>query len=164
VRTLRIALISLAIVLAASCGGSSSPKATDPATTAPATSTSAPKARAAYLAAGNALCKTMNARVARLANQGASAKNEAAVTDQATKILAETLAKLRKLPMPRGDETKLRAIYAKIDVILADAPKLSAALRADDQAAGQRIQVKLQQDSKVANDLSNAYGLTICGS
>jgi hypothetical protein len=102
--------------------------------------------------------------VAKLANQGASAKNEAAVTDQAAKILAETLAKLRRLPMPRGDETALRAIYAKIDVILADAPKLTAALRADDQAAGQHIQVKLQQDSKAANDLSKAYGLTICGS
>jgi hypothetical protein len=164
VRIFRITLISLAVVLAASCGGSSSPKAADSTTTAPAISTTVPKARAAYLAAGNALCKTMNARVAKLANQGASAKNEAAVTDQAAKILAETLAKLRRLPMPRGDETALRAIYAKIDVILADAPKLTAALRADDQAAGQHIQVKLQQDSKAANDLSKAYGLTICGS
>ena len=162
-RIFRITLISLAIVLAASCG-SSSPKAADPSTTAPSNSTTVPKARVAYLAAGNALCRTMNARVAKLTNRGASAKNEAALTDQAAKILAETLAKLRKLPMPRGDEAALRAIYAKIDVILADAPKLTAALRAEDQAAGQRIQVKLQQDSKAANDVSKAYGLSICGS
>ncbi len=162
-RIFRITLISLAIVLAASCG-SSSPKAAGPATTAPSSTTTVPKARAAYLAAGNALCRTMNARVAKLANRGTSAKNEAAVTDQAARILAETLAKLRKLPMPRGDEAALRAIYAKIDVILADAPKLTAALRAEDQAAGQHIQVKLQQDSKAANDLSKAYGLSICGS
>jgi hypothetical protein len=163
VRIFRITLVSLAIVLAASCGSSSSPKADGPTTTAPGSSTSVPKARVAYLAAGNALCRTMNARVAELANPGASAKNEAAVTDQAAKIIADTLDKLRRLPMPRGDEAALRAIYAKIDVIIADAPKLSAALRANDQAAGQRIQVKLQQDSKAANDLSKAYGLTICG-
>jgi hypothetical protein len=160
---LRITLISSAIVLAAACGSSS--KSTSPtATTAPQTSTSIPKARAAYIVSANGLCRAMNARVAKLVRKGTSTKNEAAVTDQAANILADTLRKLRKLPVPRGDEATVRAIYAKIDVILADAPKLSAALRVNDQAAGQHIQVKLQQDSKAANDLSNAYGLTVCGS
>jgi hypothetical protein len=159
----QISLISLAIVLVASCGGGSS-KADAPATTAaPTTSTSIPKARAAYITRANALCQTMNARVAKL-TKGASSKSEAALSDQAAKILSETLQKLRKLPQPPGDEAALRAIYTKIDVIIADAPKLSAALRADDQATGQRVQVKLQQESDEANALSKAYGLSVCGS
>jgi hypothetical protein len=160
---MQVSLLSLALVLVASCGGGSS-KADAPATTAaPTTATTIPKARAAYIARANALCRTMNARVAKL-TKGASSKNEAALTDRAAKILSETLQQLRQVPTPPGDEASVRAIYAKIDVILADAPKLSAALRADDQATGQRVQVKLQQDSQEANALSKAYGLSVCGS
>ena len=162
-RSLRLMLIAPAIVLAAACGSSAKSSGSSPTTTL-SSSTTVPKERAAYLAAGNALCTTMNAKVAKLANPGSSAAKEAAVTDQAAKIFADTFNKVRKLPTPPGDEATVRALYAKIDAMLADAPSLSAALRANDQAAGQRAQVQLQKDTELANAASNAYGLTVCGS
>ena len=162
-RSLRRTLIPLAMLLAAACGSSAKSSDSTPSTTKPS-ATTVPKGRAAYLAAGNALCKTMNAKVAALPDPGSSASKEAAVNDQAAKIVADTLAKLRKLPIPPGDEATVRAIYTKVDVIIADAPSLSAALRADDQAAGQRAQVKLQKDTDAANAASTAYGLKVCAS
>ena len=177
----RVALFPLALLVVASCAGGGSAakaKATSPSsTTASATSstvapTTAPAAgppvvvsaaKRAYIAAADAICDTMNKRVAALADPGDDPTKQAKVTDQTAVIVADTLRQLRTLPVPPGEATAVAAIYAKVDRLLTDSAKLSAAIRANDQVAAQNDETALQTDSAAANAASNTYGLTVCG-
>jgi hypothetical protein len=106
----------------------------------------------------------MNARTGALANPGSDPAKQADVTDQAAAITSETLGKLRALPVPAGEKAAVQAIYSKVALIVTDAARLSSALRAGNQAAAQRANTTLEADAKAANEVSNAYGLTVCGS
>jgi hypothetical protein len=161
-----LAAVVATVVMAAACGSSS--KSSTPSsvttTTTAHSATAFPKSRQAYLSAGNAICKAMNTQMEDLPDPGSSATKEAAVLVQSATIINDALRSLRKLPVPPGDQATVAAIFAKVDVVAADTKKLAATLKTNDQAAGQRAQAKLQQDSQTANAASNAYGLTVCGS
>jgi hypothetical protein len=165
--TLRFALVVLGVVAVSSCdGGSSKSAASSQATTTtrPTTSTSVVMTKASYVARANAICKTMNTQIAALGSPPSDPMAQAELNDKAITITTETLRKLRALPVPPGDAAALVAVYAKVDVVLADASRLSNALRSNDHVAAQRGQTKLAADSDAANAASNAYGLTVCGS
>ena len=178
----RLALLPLALLVVASCAGGGSDnkaKATPPpssTTTSASSSTAAPTtaptdgppvvvspAKRAYITAADAICDTMNQRVAALGAPGDDPTKQAKVTDQTAAIVADTLHKLRALPVPAGQATAVAAIYAKVDRLLTDSAKLSAAIRANDQPTAQSDEAALQTDSAAANAASNTYGLTVCG-
>jgi hypothetical protein len=169
----RVALLTGVLVLGAACSSSgssttgASPSST--ATTAPAPSTStsttfpaSPRAR--YLAAGNAICDTMNQRVGTLPAPGNDRVKAAKNAADTAAIVADALRKLRALPVPPGEQAAVRSIYAKVDRVLHDSSRLATAIRANDQTAAKAAETDLQADSLAANAASNAYGLTVCGS
>jgi hypothetical protein len=138
--------------------GGASPSATPPA------SRTASPAKAAYVAQANAICTVMNDKTAALPNPGNDPQQQATVTSETVAITSDALRQLRTLPPPAGDAATLDAIFAKVEVVLADGTKLAAALRAGDQAGSQTLVATLQADTSAANNAANAYGLTVCGS
>lgn len=133
----------------------------------PATPSGSPPpspAKAAYISRANAICTVMNHQTGALGDPGNDPQQQATVTSQSAAIASDALRQLRALPAPPGDATALNAIFAKVDVVVADATKLAAALRAGDQSKAQTLEATLQADTRAANDAANAYGLTVCGS
>jgi hypothetical protein len=106
----------------------------------------------------------MQSRIARIHNAGNNQFQTASATDQLAAITAASLGQLRALPAPSGDAAAVKDIYAKVDKVLDDAAKVSAALRTQDEAAQQKAQSRLAADAVAANTASNAYGETVCGS
>jgi hypothetical protein len=110
----KLSIPLIAILLGSACSSGSS-KASPPPTTAALT-------KAAYIVKANAICQTMNNRVKALGDPGRDPKKVAAVIDSSTVIIRQTLVRLRALPVPSGEATKLDAVYATVDKVLADAP------------------------------------------
>lgn len=123
-----------------------------------------PPAKAAYVAQANAICQVMNDKTQALGDPGTDPLKEAMIFEQGVAITGAALGQLRALVPPPGDAVMVQAIFAKVELVLADAAQESVALRAGDQAKAQTIMTKLNADSTAANDASNAYGLTVCGS
>ncbi len=121
-------------------------------------------AKAAYVAAANALCRTMNARSDALGDPGNDPSRVAEVARATAAIISETLQKLRALPAPAGDAAVVNAIYAKAEVLTGDYRQLATAIRSRDRAQVNRLVDKANSDMAVANAAANAYGLTVCGS
>jgi hypothetical protein len=121
-------------------------------------------AKAAYIAKANAICQTMVDKTSALPDPGTDPVAKANVDQQGSAITATALRQLRALPTPPGDAAKIRAIYAKIDVLLSDVSAEIAALRAGNQAQAQTLEARINDDTAASNAASNAYGLTVCGS
>jgi hypothetical protein len=128
------------------------------------TTTIAPLTHSAYIAKANAICTRLNAQSNAIKDPGPDPIAVANTLDRATTITSSVLKQLRALPMPAADVATLRALYAKVDRIVADAHRTAAAsFGAGDTASGKRLVAVIDADSKAANDASNAYGLTVCG-
>jgi hypothetical protein len=139
------------MLLVAGCGGGGG------TATAPSVS------KADFAVQANAICQVMNDRIKAIPRPGAGPNAVADALDQSGEVVADTLAKLRALPMPAGDDGELGSIYSTIDVLLADLARYTTALRAGDPSAGS-LSATVKADQTAANDVSNAYGLTVCGS
>ncbi len=147
----------LAVVVTGCGGGGSSAVPTTTTTTAP------PLTKTQYIREANSICTSMNAAIDAVPDPGDDKEKLAAGLDQVTSIAKASLAKLRALRPPAGDEAALEAIYAKVDVVLADYEQLSTALRSGDTTTANSLQRKGPTDQKAANDAAIAYGLTVCG-
>jgi hypothetical protein len=79
-------------------------------------------------------------------------------------ISAQAVTKLRALPMPPGDRPRLTAVYAQVDRLIALLRSEAQAFRAGKSATAREILAKVNAAGRTANSLSNAYGLTTCGS
>ena len=154
----------IAAVLIASCSSGSS--TSKPSNTQPQQTSSSlrPLSKASYIAAANALCQTMNTRVAALGDPGSDLTKLADTADKTAAIIAETLQKLRALSMPQGESAALNAIYAQAAGLGADYSELSSAIHSRDESAYRAAVAKINADQKAANTASNDYGLTVCGS
>ena len=159
----------LLVFALSACAGPSSQKGAvaDISTTttmAPTTTTTLAITRADYVNQANAICQTMNERIEALGEPGEDPAELVEMFGQSGVIMSDVLAKLRALPMPVGEESALAAVYAKVDVLRADLDQLIAAIQAGDEHKAIAMATKLEKDQKAANDASNAYGLTVCGS
>ena len=155
----RFTVVSLAavLVLGSACSSGSS-KSTPPTTTVPGVT------KASYVIQANALCTTMNRRVAALGKPGRDPVRVAALIDQVSAIVRPTLAKLRALPVPAGEGPKLATVYATVDKALADSAAFSAAMRGTNRQVAIAAGKKLDAAQARANAASIKYGLTVCGS
>ena len=152
----KLSAVCLAIVLASACS-SSSPKTSAPPSTVAIT-------KASYLVKANAICKTMNSRVAAVPAPGHDPKKAAAAIDQQRAIVDQTLQQLRALPVPAGQGAQLEAVYATVDKVIAATAAYSAAVRAGDKAAATAAAKQIIATQTRANAASIKYGLTVCGS
>lgn len=146
-----------------------------PATTAPATATTAAAptttsskpaitiTKAAYVTQANSICRTMNNKMAALADPGDDLDKLVAMLNQTHQIMTETLTKLRALPVPAGQEAALTAIWAKVDVIVIGVENALAAFQAGNLDKAMTLLEQLDVDTATANAASIAYGLTVCG-
>ena len=150
-------LVVIAVVCASACSSGSS-KSSAP------TSTTSAVTKAAYLAQGNTICKTMNQRIAALGDPPDDPVDIAARFEQIHVIIGEALVELRLVPVPPGEEAKIAAVYATVDKVQKDAPAYSAALRAGNQQAAAAARKKVAADQARANAAAVGYGLTACGS
>jgi len=150
-------------------GGSTPTPGPTPSTAAPSpgaapTPATGSAAKSRYVAQANALCQTMNTKVSAVPDPGSDPTAMATALSQVEWITAATVVKLRALPPAPGDAATVAAIYAKVDVFLADMTAEINALRAGNQSLAQSLDTKLNTDGDAANAASNAYGLTVCGS
>ena len=109
-RGLTLVFVGLLLMTFAACSSGSKS-----ATSNAATATTLTLSKAAYISRANALCRTMNARIAALGDPGSDRLKLAQKTDRAVAITAATLRQLRDLPVPAGQAATLSAIYAKVD-------------------------------------------------
>jgi hypothetical protein len=156
------ALAAMTFAAACSSAKSSAPprSTTEPATSA--TTTAAPT-KASYLAAANAICRTLNDQVNALGTPPDDMNRTADLNDRTEHLTADALRKLRALAVPPGEAANISAIYAKVDRVLSDAAPFSAALRAGDRVAAQDAQSKLETDLQAVNTAATDYGLDVCG-
>ncbi len=154
-----LGLVLLAAVTLAACGGSSASSSSSTTTTKKTTLT-----KAEYLVQANAICAAMNKRIASIPDPGNDLAKQAAAIDETGAVTSAALRALRKLSVPAGQSAAVNEIYAKVGTLVAGTAQYAAALRSGDQAAAARIGSQLDAISSSANDLSKAYGLTVCAS
>ncbi len=152
----KVSFVCVAIVLAGACS-SSSPKSVASTSTTVLT-------KASYIVKANAICKTMNNRLAAIPAPGHDPKKQAAAIDQNAAITRQALEQLRALPVPPGQGPRLTAVYAAVAKLLVETTAYSAAVRAGDKAAVTAVAKKIIAAQTRANTASIKYGLTVCGS
>ena len=175
-RRILFAIFAGSLALSA-CGGSKGQSAAGVIATTPSTAvtttssqpttttTTAAKVltQAAYMQQANAICQVMNDKVTALGDPGEDVAKTIDLLGQMRAITSDTLVKLRALPIPTGQQAALKAIYAKVDNVLADVDPMIAALRSASPTTD-TLMNRLDADQNAANAASNAYGLTVCGS
>ncbi len=156
----RCAALALVAVLLGSCGGS------EKGTTAEAASATKPTlTRKAFIAKGNAICKRVNDRLNALAKPGpdATLSETADFVDRSADNIARGLRELEALPVPKGDEAKLEAIFRSNKTVVANAYGLAADFRAGaDPAYLEQSLDKFRAEGDAANAAFRIYGLSVC--
>lgn len=168
-----VAGVVAAGLLLTGCGGGSrvarsstttSSAPTTTSSTSTSTTSAPPVVKAEYVDEANAICKTMNDAVAALPDPSGDPKKLADVLDAGIPIISEALGTLRALPPPPGDEAELEAIWSKVDVMLDSYRQLAVAIRNDETDRLPELGSVADASQAAANDASNGYGLTVCGS
>ena len=156
-----VAGVVAAGLLLTGCGGGSRVARSSTSTS---TTSAPPVVKAEYVDEANAICKTMNDAVAALPDPSGDPKKLADVLDAGIPIISEALGTLRALPPPPGDEAELEAIWSKVDVMLDSYRQLAVAIRNDETDRLPELGSVADASQAAANDASNGYGLTVCGS
>ncbi len=153
VRRLFFACVVFALV-AAGCSSSSKSSSTSNTTTPPLT-------KADFVKQANDICTSYNSKISNAAS-GLSANSTQAqqvdvVQNKVIPLLRQEVADLRKLTPPPADSAQVAAIF---DAVASGIDAASQKLKTDPATA-------LGSDYKPfahADDLGNAYGLTVCAS
>lgn len=112
-----------------------------------------------YLARANALCVSLGEDSERLADDSVGGLDRQPTEEElraydrrATELQRKTLADLRALPAPEGDEETVAAIYDELELVLDQLEAIPVS------SPGQPGDVSLDRFRPLAND----YGLTEC--
>jgi len=123
--------------------------------------------KAAFLTAGNAICKQVNDTSAGYSDQYQSGpKTPAALQkllDANGVLIEDSVAKLKALPQPAGDEAQLAAMYEGVLKLASFSHQMATASGTGDNATVQRLQNEGKVQQKAVNAQFTAYGLTECG-
>jgi hypothetical protein len=148
-----VGILSVGLVLAA-CGSSNNNS----------TSTTAALTKAEFVKKGNAICKKGNQQINKVANQTFTKKKYPNgpppksvqvkfATDTVIPSIQSQINGIKALGAPKGDETKVNAIITSAQGALDQAKKDPTILLQNGPGP-----------FKQTNKLTNAYGLTVCGS
>lgn len=134
----------------------------------PAPATSAPGADLTdFLAKGNAICATMNRQSEALSQQYKQGAKSPAATqkllDANGDLIEKSVADLKALPQPAGDEAKLAGMYAEVDQLASMSHQMATAAGQGNAQLVNQLQADGKRQQTAANASFNAYGLTECG-
>ncbi|GAC1372148.1 MAG: hypothetical protein NVSMB32_16030 [Actinomycetota bacterium] len=115
-----------------------------------------------FLASGNAICTGLTQQLNTLPDPGTDPAKQLANVNGLVSIYQASLAQLRVLPEPHGDETTLRALFAKVDAFIALAKQEGAALSAGSPAVPQSLVDQTTAANMAASTAFNDYGLAAC--
>ncbi len=138
-----VALLSVAALFAAGCGGDAGSSSDEPAPT-----------KAAYITDADAICKAgqsdFEAIVKDLPNDIEAPESQAAISDEIVPLYRDQIEQLRALTPPEGDEEATARIY--------DAVEEAVDKVEEDPSALDEV-VTFEE----ANTLATDYGLEVCG-
>jgi hypothetical protein len=161
---LLIAGCLLPALIAAGCGGDDD---SDMASSAQTEATSISKAD--YVARSDALCAQAN-QFTRGLNLGITSALRQSDYEGAADAIDAQLARIKplydelvNLPKPPGDEAKLEQLNSTRSQVLAQVERLSAAIRAQDNAQIRNVSNQLDQAGQRSRELSAGYGFEACG-
>jgi ABC-type transporter Mla subunit MlaD len=154
------------LTAASGCGGDGDDAPTTAATSAPS--------RAAFIAQADAVCRRTNERIAatnaRITQINRTATSESGALADAAPLLAEThrtqqasLAELRELAPPAGDEQTVDEIVRGLEQQVATVGSVAEAARAGDAARVRSLGSELQDVRSRAAALLRGYGFRVCG-
>lgn len=116
---------------------------------------------------GNAICKDLNQQSEALSRQYAQgSKTPAAIQkllDDNGNLIEQSVAKLKALPQPSGDEAQLSAMYAEIEKLASYSHRMATAAGQGDNQLVNQLQTDGKQQQTAVNATVTAYGLTECG-
>ena len=171
-RSMAVAAMALVVMAGACSSQTNSSGATTPESSVASTTTqqaaSGEPSKDSYIAQASAICSDMNARSAQLSQSTQSGKQtpHAAATmlrGQAS-IIESTVAKLRALPRPAGDEATLESAYEAADKVPPAGNAVADALDSGNQTEANRLGAIADQLTAAANQAIDAYGAPECGS
>ena len=124
--------------------------------------------KADYIAAANARCAELNSDSIALSKSYESGPDTPAATAaflrQNADLIEITIDELRARPRPSGDEATLDEVYEKAAALPPVARDMATAVDQGDMQTYDVLDEKGDQVQDEANDASDAYGLTVCGS
>lgn len=118
----------------------------------------------AYARRADALCARYNALTARLHGRGSGVERLAQIAERTRVLLDGTVARLRAVPLPRGEESRAREWLASFERLHRDVVAIRDAARANDLAAVRRLALAAQRDDSRSNALARRLGMQACSS
>lgn len=171
------AVLVVAGVLAAGCGGSSGGVAATASTSSPASSPaaaatsaapttaatpSAGGAKAAFLAQANAICADLNVASDQLGSPPNTVEGLARYFDKGLVLSRTAVRRLRALTPPPGEEAAFGRILTDVDSLNGLLDRARGALHAGDAAEAGRVLRQVDARSAKVDKEFNAYGLRTC--
>ena len=136
---------------AAACGGSGHPAALS---------------KADYIKAGNAICAEADAKTEAIPGGQPTASDMGAwksYLDKAIPITRDEAARLKAITPPSADKATIDSLLALVATLLVQAERARSAAAAGDTSSFGTALNALSSSSNKANQISIAYGLTVCG-
>ena len=166
-------LVASCILLLGGCGSSGNKKTTTGASTPTAPKATVPT-RAAYIAQGDALCKTFNAAIdklesaeRRVSGEKLGIEGEAAkyipLEEQVAKSDHDFASEFRTIPQPPADHEVLEKIVAGHEASANAEDHLVHLLKTKEPAAYKEAQKEANEQYKVIRSLETGYGFKVCG-
>ncbi len=118
----------------------------------------------AYLAKGEALCRSNMRQAAALPQPGSSLASLGRYGERYLPLLNQLIADFKALPVPPGDEAAVGAIVADMDAAVPKFQELVAAAKANNARAVGAVATDLDVATTQVDAKLDAYGLKACGS
>lgn len=123
--------------------------------------------KASFLEQGNAICKDMNQQSEGLSQQYEQGPKTPASTQQLLDangtLIEQSVAKLKALPQPAGDEAQLAGMYSEVEKLASYSHQMATAAGQGNRQLVNQLQAEGKQQQTAVNASFNAYGLTECG-
>ena len=161
-RPVILAATVLAALVLAACGGDDSSEDSGDSTTEDATTT---VTRDEFIEMADAIC---------LANEGAqdalraqldttgSPEEAAEIYDQLADESEQAVDEISALPRPEGDEATIEELAGIQTEAVVLVRELAEAVRGNDQATGEGLIARLQQNAARADEGDTAFGFQVC--
>jgi hypothetical protein len=163
-----IALLPLALVVAAGCGGAGDDSTEVVTATAP-TETTEPLTKAEYIEQADVICGNFNSQLESLNEEvqgqltGRDFEAAADTVSEAVEVSRSGIEQLEALPKPAGDETELDKLDDARQQIVAVLTSGEDAIREEAFVRIRSLLRKLQTADQRADGIATGYGFKVCG-
>jgi hypothetical protein len=161
---LSVLVVGVALLAGACSSGGSKDSGTSTVTTAAAAGSDA---KATFLTAANAICKSTNVKTAAVGDtlpKSPTGAEQAVALDKSADIIAAAIVQMKALDQPGGDDAQLATFYQRSAQLIALTHQLADGFRADDSTRVTAIETKANTYDDQLTKAADAYGLRACGS